>query len=282
MNQQDSHGRTALMLACEKGDIDAVENLLQIPVDVNIQDKQGITALMLNCNSRWGNNYDHLCFLLQVPGININLQDNKGRTALTLASIKKNSLFIKRLCQEPSLNCDAKDANGLNPAIYAFIEGNYEIFVRLIKKTREFKFFPLNLKNKKGQTPLIALCSTGQTYFLKVLLDRLGPDDLSRKDNKGRTALMHACCHDFFDIVTLLIKTNKVDPNQQNNKGWSPLIYACAKGFNKIVEFLLQIESIDVHAVDSRGWSPLMHACAGNHIKTIDILLKFMRNNLKN
>ena len=47
LNRRDPRGNTALMLACKKGYIDIVKELIKADVDINIKDIYGKNALMI-------------------------------------------------------------------------------------------------------------------------------------------------------------------------------------------------------------------------------------------
>jgi ankyrin repeat protein len=46
---RDKYGRTALMILCEKGNLDLIQNLCQRGANVNATDNDGVTALMFAC-----------------------------------------------------------------------------------------------------------------------------------------------------------------------------------------------------------------------------------------
>ncbi len=63
------------------GNKEIVRRLLKVPgIDVNLKDENGRTALMIATEMREEETVE---MLLKVPGIKVNLQDEKGKTALT-------------------------------------------------------------------------------------------------------------------------------------------------------------------------------------------------------
>ena len=82
INFQDGSGDTVLMKACYN-DLKAVKLFISAEADINIQNKCGYTALM---HAILGENPLEITpFLLSVDGININLKQKNGKTALNLA-----------------------------------------------------------------------------------------------------------------------------------------------------------------------------------------------------
>lgn len=99
LNHADKSGKTALMIAIQQHDLDAVQILLQTPgINVNLADNEGNTALIIALNSIQtsyisGNarQYRHcmdsqkiIKILLEVPGINPHHVNNKGVSATKL------------------------------------------------------------------------------------------------------------------------------------------------------------------------------------------------------
>ncbi|MGL4725902.1 MAG: ankyrin repeat domain-containing protein [Scandinavium sp.] len=81
-NLSDGHGRTALMGAAFKGDIDAVKVLVADPrTNVNLQNHAGQTAAMYA--SLFGQQ-DILEYLVQ-QGADLNIKDGRGNTVESLA-----------------------------------------------------------------------------------------------------------------------------------------------------------------------------------------------------
>ncbi|CAF1279168.1 unnamed protein product [Rotaria sp. Silwood1] len=77
--------QTALMLAVKHGKVDLVELLLENGAAVNLQDIDGSTALM--CAVEHGN-INIVKLLLTRPECDVNITDNDGQTAVTIATIK--------------------------------------------------------------------------------------------------------------------------------------------------------------------------------------------------
>ncbi|BFY99638.1 hypothetical protein BsWGS_02678 [Bradybaena similaris] len=74
--------QTALMLAASHGRTEMVRLLVEEGADVNLQDEDGSTALMCACEH---GNLDIVNFLLAQPGIDANIADNEDSTALSIA-----------------------------------------------------------------------------------------------------------------------------------------------------------------------------------------------------
>ena len=99
----------SLVSAAHNGNIALVQKLLDEGVDVNIQDNEGYTALIL------ASTYRHIDIvkLLLNSGANTNFQNNVGETALLLASLRGRT-DIARLLLTSGANPNLRDNDGFN------------------------------------------------------------------------------------------------------------------------------------------------------------------------
>ncbi len=84
------------------------------------------------------------------------------------------------------------------------------------------------------------------------------PEDINKKDGKGRSPLYFACqihLKGKFEIVQLLLN-NGADVDLQDIYGQTPLFLMCKKGNLALVELLLK-NGADVNKADNSGWTPL-------------------------
>lgn len=115
---KDEDGKTALIIACENGSTEVIENLLDYGVDVNYKSSRksifgsndGQTPLMLVCDEdiKFENRGRMISFILHA-GAKVNLLSSDGETALDIAIRNKNSSTIDELRRN-----DAKTAKELD------------------------------------------------------------------------------------------------------------------------------------------------------------------------
>ncbi len=91
-------------------DLQFIEDILAYsPVDVNVQDDEGRTALMFA--ARWGNEKP-VELLLKHPGIKVNMQDEGGWTALMLAAFWEHKKCVELLLNHPKIDVNVRNNDG--------------------------------------------------------------------------------------------------------------------------------------------------------------------------
>lgn len=194
-NAQDSDGRTVLISAAARGELDVVKVLLSHGVDVNVKDNRGYTALSHAIEARYPEVEEAL---LNRPEIDPNVGGLLGRPILLAYVWRDNQKATERLL---ALGADVKlrDADG-DTALHGAAEtGNVEIMRRLLDKGAD-----PNAKNKLGGTPLMWAAVYGNDDAAQLLLSR-GADP-SLKDNDGITAVEWAVRNKRNSTVSLLLR----------------------------------------------------------------------------
>ena len=233
---------TALMWACQDGDIAIVELQLAYGANINMQDKDGQTALITACK------YGHLeivqCILDN--GADINMQDKDGNTARMIALNGDNMEIVQLLFlyseNVPLLFIDSDNAQ--------------------LPATHETES---NMNNINTSTALIEACKYGYVEIVQLLLTH-GADSMI-KDQNGRTALIWACGKNNLHIVQLLL-------DHKANNGETALIAACRTGHLETVQLLLNYEA-DINIQDNNGETALIVAGRTGHLETLQLLLNY-------
>ena len=155
-------------------DIDNVQSLIQAGVDVNVQDENGMTALMIASQT----GHLQLAEELIRAKADMDIKNKLGDTALICATKEKRTNCVKKLL-EFGANINIPGANDQTALFYAASKGNKDCLKALIEKGAD-----LNIKDEDGRT---ALANYENFDALKILVDAGAEVNLAAKD--GRTAL---------------------------------------------------------------------------------------------
>jgi len=107
-----SSNQTALMLAVQHGKADLVELLLENGAAVNLQDADGSTALMCAVEYQF---VDIMKLLLTRPECDVNIADNEGQTAVSIATDKNRKDILVALYAKMKERKGHHSALGSNP-----------------------------------------------------------------------------------------------------------------------------------------------------------------------
>lgn len=207
------NNRTALMLATRQRHENIVKRLLQVPgINVNVQGNTGKTALISAIEYL---NENIVNLLLQIPTVNVNLQDQSGYTALMLATEKGHINIVKLLLDNPKININLYDNNGYTALIHAIKHLQQDI-IQLLLQTPGIN---VNVHDVAGETALMWAAATGNINAVALLL-RMPGININAQNAHGKTALIlgqenfiklvQQDRHTAQDIVARLIQ-NKID-----------------------------------------------------------------------
>uniref|UniRef100_A0A1X7T0N1 Uncharacterized protein n=1 Tax=Amphimedon queenslandica TaxID=400682 RepID=A0A1X7T0N1_AMPQE len=270
----------ALLEAVTAGNNEAVKFLLQLEtVNIDHTNEEGKTALMLACER----GHEDIVLSLLFAGANVNIQDNEGWTALMIASEYNHTSFINMLLQA-NANPHLKLSDGSNAVMIACSNGNYEAVELLISKGVDHKYqredevnaFMLacenghtqivelllkkkvdpNVQTKDGWNTFMLACQNGHTQIVKLLLKEQVDPNVQTKD--GVTALMFASSNGHHEVVRLLLEW-KADPTIKSRKGSTALKYAKTEEISALIHSYmhkkgntkLEEDAASVHSFES-------------------------------
>ncbi len=194
-NAQDHDGRTALISAAARGDLEVVNVLVQRGADVNVKDKRGYTALFHAIEAMYD---DVALVLLSQPTLDPNARGKNGATALISYVWRTRRDAVEKLL-ERGADVNAQDADG-DAALHGAAQmGDVEIINLLLDKGAD-----PNMKNRLGGTPLMWAAVFGNESAAVRLLERGAYPAL--KDADGMTALDWARKNKRDAVVRVLTK----------------------------------------------------------------------------
>lgn len=193
INSQEADGRTPLISAAARGDLDVVKLLVERGADINVKDKEGYTALFHAIEAM----YEEVAqFLLDQPNLDPNARGLNGVTALMSYAWRDKTDAVKKMLDHGA-DVNAQDNDG-DAALHGVAKsGNMEILNLLLDKGAN-----PNLKNKLGGTPLMWAAVFGHEDAAKQLLARGA--DATLKDVDGMTALDWAVKNNREKVIALL------------------------------------------------------------------------------
>lgn len=238
VNLQDKQGRSAFIQAALSCSAVSVKLLSNIPgLDFNAHDKDGYTALL--CAAQFcpdlvklllrirgidinraefthGNTALLAAFgresnvirLLKRPDVNINVQNNRGETALILAVASGYRHAVKHLLDTPCVKINLKDS------LFKMTALKRAIFEKRSRKKmqQEYEAIEVLIKNKISEltTKAFDAITNNNLENLKSAIFQIG-DDLV--DHEGNTLLDKAILADRSEIVFFLLQQAK-DPRE--------------------------------------------------------------------
>lgn len=228
----DNEGKIAEFIyeAC-KGNTERLNSYLKKGMNINVQNEDGETALMSACSF---NNIENIKFLLK-NGSNVQMKDNKGKTALFHA-------------------CRAGYGR-----IVGFKIDNYIPSINLLLDAGS----DINEQDTSGKTVLMFSTYSGYADLVEFIINK--NPKINIQTNNGESALIlllgsnHGSNEEKQKILKLLIKSG-ADVNLADNNSKTPLMYAVdTYNYNGLVEPLLE-KGADPNAKDNKGKSVLSYA----------------------
>jgi ankyrin repeat protein len=217
-----------------QGDINSIAKLLKQGINPDIPDHNGETALIAASSK----GYLAIIKLLINYGADINYAPDNGWSALAAAIVRKQEDIVDLLLEAGATLTPSKLYIGKPPLMLAAMYGHEKIVQSLLRKGA-----PLDRIDSEGNTALIEAANgnednlTGGNFqIVKLFLDH-GADVNTRTKN-GWSALMCATSNGDQDIVRLLIEAG-ANVGIQAENGWTPLMLAASHGQDGIVNLLL-------------------------------------------
>ena len=114
----------------------------------------------------------------------------------------------------------------------------------------------ISLTNNNGENALIL--SADYPYIINLILNN-NIDNLDSADNKGKTALFHACEFGNLNSVRILIKSGS-DINKRDIFGKTILMYAVESENLELIKYLIEDIEVDINEKDDWGQNSIFFA----------------------
>ena len=163
---------------------------------------------------------DCLSRALALPGVDVNLQDEHGQTALFHAAFKGAWRCVKVLLADHRIDVNLScSRRGLTPLHAA----GHPKCIELLLQAPGIK---INKADNEGFTPLAGAANLGKLECLKLLLQADGIA-VNKVDKDGWTPFAHAANQGHSKCMEVLLEDARVNVNQPDNEGTFPLWHAC-------------------------------------------------------
>lgn len=244
--------------------------------------------------------------LLAHPKTNKNILDAQGNTCLFKAVdiIFTSTLSIGKMLLDHNLDATIINKEGDNILHYVSNKRDAS-WTKLILATKNP---PLNIKNKKGNTPLHVACKTNAYSVVETILESKHLVDFTLRNNDNDSVLDIVLDNKYDDIISLFfdiipkrfmckhgkdkrfldytIRTNKPhilkrilpSPYVDGEKNWVPLIAASERGYIDIVTLLLKQHNCDHLQMLGDGRIALHYASKKGHLECVKKLSKHDSN----
>ena len=296
VNARNKNDKTALMIACEKGNVVAIHELLQAGANPNIKDNKGKTATHYAAVSVCSK--ETLQALLNC-GADITITDIQNRTALMIACIMGNEDAIIVLltagtnpnavdsCSYTCLHFAVEGGCSIE-AIHAIIDHGADVNATTIANVTALMFAiwkrsvsVINILLRAGANPNIAN-DDGCTCLHEAVIEYLSEEilqvlnnhgaDVNTRDKKNQTALMLASEKGNTDAMNVLLKAG-ADPNIPDASGNTCFNYAIVRNCGKEMLQAMIDHSADVNVTNKKNQTVLSIACEQGNIDAINVLL---------
>jgi ankyrin repeat protein len=169
---------------------------------------------------------------------------------------------------ENGADINARTSKGLTP-LHLAMRISYE------QQSSEFIEFlivngaKINIQDDYGWTPLHEAIVRGNQLGVETLVSKGA--DIGVRNFKGDNALHIAIQCTSYDIIELLVQTNKIQIDTKNNDGWSPLHFAAWTGRGDVVEMLLK-NGAEVNIKNNFNHTPLRTANRNGKTEVVELL----------
>ncbi|EGU85133.1 hypothetical protein FOXB_04355 [Fusarium oxysporum f. sp. conglutinans Fo5176] len=246
-------------------------------LDVNQIDSKGRSALLLAVKTE---NRTAVEELLKREDIKVNSCDEDCRTPLSLASETCRYSMVEILLRHAEIEVCSVDKDGRTPLVWSIVSDQVENMEHLLTRDNQ----AINIPDKGGRTPLSWAAEKGSLTTVKLLLDCAGVDKDKKDNggrtalswavqNELKRSGTRNPRQENVRIVEFLIETEGIDNNSEDKNGRTPFSWAATNADFSIVDYLVSSGHVAIDRPDINGRTPLSWSAECKRFDVVECLL---------
>ncbi|XP_059221193.1 serine/threonine-protein phosphatase 6 regulatory ankyrin repeat subunit A isoform X1 [Stomoxys calcitrans] len=263
MNRQSSVGWTPLLIACHRGHMELVNNLLANHARVDVFDIEGRSALHLAAER----GYLHVCDALLTNKAFINSKSRVGRTALHLAAMNGFTHLVKFLIKDHNAVIDILTLRKQTPLHLAAASGQMEVCQLLLELGAN-----IDATDDLGQKPIHVAAQNNYSEVAKLFLQQ-HPSLVNATSKDGNTCAHIAAMQGSVKVIEELMKFDRSGVISARNKltDATPLQLAAEGGHADVVKALVRAGASCTEE-NKAGFTAVHLAAQNGHGQVLDVL----------
>ncbi len=258
----------AFLAEVSKNNEEAVDLFIKAGINQNSANDKGQTALIIASEKGLVNIIEEL---VKLRGSSLNQCDKSGNTALMMAIRSGHEQAARMLVESGAdVNYTIKSTDGAASALQAAVDipDFNEKHLRILQYLIQ-KGADVKGRNSAGRFPLFFATDHGHTGAAKELIEHGA--DVNATDQNGNFPLLIAACNGYPWLVTLLIEKG-ANISMALPDGNTSLMCAARKGNIDIVKVLLG-KGVDINTKNSNGSTALTEATSTGDVDIAKLLL---------
>ncbi|XP_074662462.1 uncharacterized protein LOC141915005 isoform X2 [Tubulanus polymorphus] len=220
-------------------------------------------------NEDTGIDHEKVCELLLQHGVDLDLQDQKRRTAVHWAVFYENASLLS-LFIHSGADLEIQDEDGYNCLIFAMNNDNIGAINCICEVDADWETL---LDECTGLPPLLYAVELGKTDIVKIFVKNNCNLNVIERNKSKRTALHIAIQHDKYSIFELLLR-HSAKADIKDGGGKTVFKRAASHVNSSYLQLLLAEDKMSSESINESGCTALMLACQAENITNVNSLLE--------